>query len=94
MSIKNKVNRLKKMPLVKIAKWGIALAIAVFGGEELYKHGKYVPDNAYEEILEEMIEDGMEETFNMSGDMLNDTVDLSKGEKDVKPSRVDRLHRQ
>lgn len=80
---------LKKIPKAKIAGWVIALLTAVMGGDHIYKDHKYIHDNVYEELVEDMIAEFIQETFGLADDRLDDLIDLSPerpNADDCKPS--------
>lgn len=71
----------KVIPVMKIIKWVMAIGMALLGGAKLYEAGQYVNDNVYEEILEGALEDGLEETLSMPNGTLDDSIDLTPGDK-------------
>lgn len=80
---------LKKIPKAKIAGWIVALLTAVFSGEHIYRDHKYIADNLYEQVIEDLIGEVIEETFGLADDRLDGLIDLSperKSADNCKPS--------
>jgi hypothetical protein len=74
------------IPVMTIIRWVMAVGLALLGGAKMYESGKYIEDNHYEEILENAIEEGVEDTFGMPDDTLDNLIDLSPGSEDAKRS--------
>jgi hypothetical protein len=76
-----------KIPVRKLIKWGVGIALAIFGGAQIYHDGKYQDDNKYEEIAEDAIESILGSTFNIPSESLKDTIDLSPWSNEDAESR-------
>ena len=74
----------KLMPVIRLVKLVVALGLAILGGSHMFLAGKYLDDNAYEELLEEAVEVGLEETLKMPDGTLDDAIDLTPGDMDGK----------